>query len=352
MTPLRAARDRPETSAIGAARISGHGVATTTTASARTGSPLSAHARPATTSVIGQEDAGVAVGHPHERGALGLCLLDEPHERGVRALGRGAVGAHVERAAGVDAAAHHGHPGAQRHRQRLAAERAGVDDGLVADHRAVDGHDLSGAHEDRVPGADAVDRHLFDPAVDPQLGDARCALDQQRQLAARAAGCRGLERRAAGEHQADDRAGEFLAERQRPDHRDERDRVDAEVMIDDDGAADLERELGGKQRHRGPPHLVPGVSCAERVQQESGGDRDDGDHSEDLRAGLGELVQRRADARTLIGMSPGTSPVEHDARLSCRHPCPAAVRSPWKSLDRWAVHAPGAPLAAAWRRTG
>ena len=53
ITPLRAARERPETSAIGAARISGHGVATTTTASARTGSPLIAQAsageRPAST---------------------------------------------------------------------------------------------------------------------------------------------------------------------------------------------------------------------------------------------------------------------------------------------------------------
>ena len=55
ITPLRAARESPETSAIGAARISGHGVATTTTASARTGSPLSAQASPATTSVTGRK---------------------------------------------------------------------------------------------------------------------------------------------------------------------------------------------------------------------------------------------------------------------------------------------------------
>ena len=46
-TPARAVRDMPETIAIGAARISGQGVATTSTASARTGSPLSAHAAPA-----------------------------------------------------------------------------------------------------------------------------------------------------------------------------------------------------------------------------------------------------------------------------------------------------------------
>ena len=128
---------------------------------------------------------------------------------------------------------------------------------------------------DRVAGARPVDRHLFDRAVDPQLGDARRALDQERQLAARAAGGRGLERRAAGEHEADDRAGELLAERQRPDHRDERDRVDAEVMIDDHGAADLERELGGQQRHRGPPHLMAGLSCASECSSPAS-DRDGG----------------------------------------------------------------------------
>ena len=37
--PSLAARDRPETIATGTARISGHGVATTSTATARIGSP-------------------------------------------------------------------------------------------------------------------------------------------------------------------------------------------------------------------------------------------------------------------------------------------------------------------------
>ena len=46
-TPMPAARDSPDMIAIGAARRSGHGVATTSTATARTGSPASAHAAPA-----------------------------------------------------------------------------------------------------------------------------------------------------------------------------------------------------------------------------------------------------------------------------------------------------------------
>ena len=46
-----AARDRPDTSATGTARISGHGVATTSTATARMGSPLQAQAAPASATV-------------------------------------------------------------------------------------------------------------------------------------------------------------------------------------------------------------------------------------------------------------------------------------------------------------
>jgi hypothetical protein len=66
MTPARAARDNPEMSAIGAARINGHGVATTNTDSARTGSPEIAHAIVATTIVAGRKNNAVATGHPGE----------------------------------------------------------------------------------------------------------------------------------------------------------------------------------------------------------------------------------------------------------------------------------------------
>ena len=55
MIPLRAAREIPATIAIGAARISGHGVATTRTARARIGSPEIIHAMAATSSVSGRK---------------------------------------------------------------------------------------------------------------------------------------------------------------------------------------------------------------------------------------------------------------------------------------------------------
>ncbi len=54
ITPRLAAREMPATIATGAARIKGHGVATTRTARARTGLPETAHARPATPSVKGR----------------------------------------------------------------------------------------------------------------------------------------------------------------------------------------------------------------------------------------------------------------------------------------------------------
>jgi hypothetical protein len=56
-TPARAARESPEISAIGAARISGHGVATTKTARARTEEPEAAQAAPAIAAVTGRKKA-------------------------------------------------------------------------------------------------------------------------------------------------------------------------------------------------------------------------------------------------------------------------------------------------------
>ncbi len=56
-TPSREARDKPETIATGAASSSGHGVATTSTATARTADPLASHAAPATMSATGRNQA-------------------------------------------------------------------------------------------------------------------------------------------------------------------------------------------------------------------------------------------------------------------------------------------------------
>src|SRR5690606_14678501 len=57
LTRWRAAGDTTDTGATGAARISGHGVATTRTATARTGSPETSQASPASTSDSGRNQA-------------------------------------------------------------------------------------------------------------------------------------------------------------------------------------------------------------------------------------------------------------------------------------------------------
>ena len=55
MIPRRAAREMPATTAIGTARINGHGVATMSTVRARVESPLNNQAPPAITSVTGMK---------------------------------------------------------------------------------------------------------------------------------------------------------------------------------------------------------------------------------------------------------------------------------------------------------
>ena len=146
-------------SAIGAARISGQGVATTNTASARTGSP-DAPGGTATTAVTGQEEGRVPVGHPHERRPLLSRLGHQPHERRICALGGGAHCTQLEGAARTgDAAAHLPAP-MDGDREWFARQRRLVQDGLLALDQAVDRHHLAGADEHDVARPDRVDRHL------------------------------------------------------------------------------------------------------------------------------------------------------------------------------------------------
>ena len=69
--PQRAAADNPETMATGAARISGHGVATTRTATARAGPPT-AQAMPATARVSGRNHSAYRSAS-RTKGACDVC---------------------------------------------------------------------------------------------------------------------------------------------------------------------------------------------------------------------------------------------------------------------------------------
>ena len=96
-TPNRDARDSPATIATGAASSSGHGVATTNTATARCADPLTSHADPATPSASGTNQAADAVGQPYHRCAFRRGLLGQAHDARVGALRRGAGRADLER---------------------------------------------------------------------------------------------------------------------------------------------------------------------------------------------------------------------------------------------------------------
>jgi hypothetical protein len=114
----------------------------------------------------GEEEPGVAVGHPNERRPIRLGLLHQPHQRRVGALGCGPVGSNIERRSGVGRTAQHGHAGGDRDGQWLSAEGARVHDCLAADHGAVDGDHLSGTDDDDVTGLNLRDRHLLELIAD------------------------------------------------------------------------------------------------------------------------------------------------------------------------------------------
>ena len=203
----------PDTIAIGAARISGHGVATTSTASARTGSPLSAHAAAGDRERERQEPGRVAIRHPHERRPLGLRVAHQPDERRVRAVGGAVRRPQLERRAGVGAAAA---------RRRPAARVTGSDSPVSADSSSTasspattpsTGTTSPGRTTTTSPG-----RSTSTETSSRSRPRARCAMRGARSSSA--VSSRRARRPAAsssalppGQHQRDDRAGQLLAER-------------------------------------------------------------------------------------------------------------------------------------------
>ncbi len=110
-----------------------------------------------------------------------------------------------------------------------------------------------------------------------QPGDLRGPFDERGQLAPGASRGDFLQRQPARKHQADDHAGELFSQREGADHRDQRDHVDPHVPFDQDGPADLERELRGKQRQHRAPDGITGARIAGDVQSAADDDRGEGD---------------------------------------------------------------------------
>ena len=119
-----------------------------------------------------------------------------------------------------------------RDRKSLARQGGLVEHGLAACHGAVGGDDLTCADRDEVSDHERFDLDLLERLADVAVRGTWRALDEESELSAGASVRPGLERCPARHHQRDDRGSEELPERERPDDRDERDRVDPDVAAE------------------------------------------------------------------------------------------------------------------------
>ena len=228
MIPRRAARETPESRATGAARISGHGVATTSTARARTGSPLErprGPRRPAR--VTGRKMAAYRSAMRTKGARSASAVAHQPHQAGVGALrrrprwraGRTRPPRWPHRCGRRAARARDG--------QGLPRQRGLVEHRLAASTAPSTGTTSPGADDDDVAGAHAVHGHLLDGARAPPVGDRGRPGEQRGQLAPGPPARRRLERGAPGEHEGDDGGGQVLADRERGHDGEQRDDVHA-----------------------------------------------------------------------------------------------------------------------------
>ena len=219
-TPRRAARERPETIATGAARMSGHGVATTSTATARTRSPEIAHAAPASARLASRNAAGVPVGEPDERRArrlaprrpAGRCPRTcSRRPRSWRAQVEGPARVHRRRC----------EPRRPRRARPAAARRSARSRRGRATSRStqpVDRNHLARLHhagDRRAARLRAAARSARRRRSGARSRGARSSSERSSRRAR--ADARGLEGPAAREHHGDHRAREVLADHQRAD---------------------------------------------------------------------------------------------------------------------------------------
>ncbi len=221
-------------------------MATTSTATARTGSPASAHAPPARRSVRGTKTTA-------SRSASRTKGAEEAWASATRRTRP----AYVDRSAVAVASRSSGAPAltAPLRTTSPAGCSTGRGSPVSADSSSVAGPSrrpstgtIPRAHQEGVARRHLVDRHLHEPAGLAPLRRARRALQQQAQLAAGARLGPGLEQLAGREHHGDDRAGEELPDRERPGQRQQGDHVDGGLPAAQGGRRP--RERGG--RGRGP----------------------------------------------------------------------------------------------------
>ena len=230
-TPRRAVRDSPATIATGAARISGHGVATTSTATARPSSPDTAHAAPATPTLTHEEGEGVAVREPHERRVVRRCCLDQPHDAGVGRVVGSRAGQQVERTASVHGTAPHGLADRSLDRQRLAGDRAVVDDRDACMNGAVHRDHLARLHEQQVTDGHLIQRRIRELGPDVSVSDLRRTTQQHVQIPFSPTRRPRLEAAPSRQHHRDHGAREVLAHHECAEQREQGDGIDAKSSM-------------------------------------------------------------------------------------------------------------------------
>ena len=252
-TPRRAAADSPETRATGAARISGHGVATTRTATARS-APAERPGEPGHGEGQRQEPHGVPVGEPDERRLRVLRLADQADDARVGAVGGGAAARRSNGPPAFTVPLAPGRP-APFGRPGLAGQRGLVQDGDARGHYAVHGNHVAGRHEQHVAGRDLASGTVFQRS--PRY---RRAVRGARSSSALRS-CRARTRRPrlqgppAGQHDADHRGRQQLADGHRAGQREQRDHVHAEAAAADAVGGGPQR-VAQAARRRGQPGRV------------------------------------------------------------------------------------------------
>ena len=255
--------------------MSGHGVATTSTASADTGDPETAHPRPATASVIGKKTTAGSIGDPGGRRPVGLGPLDELHDARVRRRRCRPQRRSVDRLSDDARPAADLVAGLTENRQWLSRQRGFLEHGTRTGQRAVDRDDLAGQHAQRITGRHIARRDVDETAVLIAMCHHRSALRQSGELATGAAECPLVEQFATRQHQRDDQARRILAKDQRARDRQERDDIRTELPAQhatDD--RDRERHDHGNERPR--PEGICRVGFAHEPEHEPAreGERD------------------------------------------------------------------------------
>ena len=201
--PFSAPLPVPTMIAVGVARPMAHGQAMISTAIALASAKASFGSGPRSsqpTKVSAAIAMTAGTNQPVTRSATRWIGAFEPCARSTRAtiwaraVSRpDALGAHDERAAGVDGGADGAVADALVDRQRLAGQHRLVDGRGAVDQDSVDRHAVAGPHAHEVAGDDLVDRDLALAALAQHPGGVRPQLQQRLDGAGRLALGTGLE---------------------------------------------------------------------------------------------------------------------------------------------------------------